>query len=648
VSEEKLKIKKTKGVSPQVRLIPVAGLLVLGMVMLAIRAVDLHVLQADSMQKRAYKQHFHQYAVVAPRGSIYDRRKRMLSKSIEVASFAAIAKNIPQEKIQALADAMGISESRLRKRLGHRQGFTWLARQVSPAVVKRVEALEMKAVRRETEWQRYYPLGPEMGHLLGFVGIDGRGLEGVEHSFDQRLHGESGVRLLQRDAKGTALPGGSWLTPPKMGQSMVLTVDSNIQSIAYAALAEGIRKQEATSGSVVVMDPNNGDILAMASWPSFNPNDFSHYSPKQWRNRSITDVFEPGSTMKPFTIATALDSGKWQVKSRVFCEHGSFRVANYTIHDDHKEGWLDVTGVIQHSSNIGAAKIALDVGAAALAGKLNDLGFGQRPQLGLDGASSGLLADVSKWGEVETANIAFGQGVAVTTLQLASGFATLAHGGQRVFPRLLLTKPVHLGQQVFTPSTAHAVSKMLVAATQPEGTGFRAVPKGYTVAGKTGTAQQANGKGGYDKHKFTAVFAGFVPANRPALVIVVEVNEPKKSIYGGVVAAPIFRDIATASLPYLGVMPEAKRVIYAAKKKGKKVNRSKPKIKHGIGTIEKKVSIQGGMADFTGLSLRESYHLSYQQGWTLRTHGSGWVVKQKPLPHQKIDSEGDVEVWLHE
>jgi len=627
-------------------------LLVLGMIMLMIRAVDLHVLQADSMKQRAYHQHFHQYQVEAPRGTIYDRRERMLSKSIQVASLGVIAKDVPPESIKDLAHALGISTSRLRQRLGNRQGFTWLARKVSPKIAKRVAALHIKGVRRETEWQRYYPLGPDMGHLLGFVGMDGHGLEGTENSFDRQLHGESGVRLLQRDAHGSALPGGGWLTPPKMGESLVLTLDSNIQSIAYAALAEGIRKQQAKSGSVVVMDPNNGDILAMASWPSFNPNNFSRYRPNQWRNRSITDVFEPGSTMKPFTIATALETGKWTAKSRVFCEHGSFRVANYTIHDDHDEGWLDVTGVIQHSSNIGAAKIALDVGAPALASKLGDLGFGQRPDMGLRGASAGLLADVSQWGEVETANIAFGQGVAVTTLQLAAGFATLAHDGQRVFPRMLLTEPVKMGKKVFSSSTAHAVTQMLVAATQKEGTGFRAVPKGYTVAGKTGTAQQANGKGGYDKDKFTAVFAGYVPANKPALVIVVEVNEPKKSIYGGKVAAPIFRDIATASLPYLGVMPEARGLPHKVLKKHSAFHQTEGVSKKREADEIRRGKLHGGnpndMVDFTGLSLRESYRLANQKGWTLRTHGSGWVVRQKPTTQTKVNSEGKIEVWLHE
>ncbi|MDQ6974632.1 MAG: penicillin-binding transpeptidase domain-containing protein, partial [Mariprofundaceae bacterium] len=314
--------KKKRDVSPQLRLLPVAGLLILGMIMLMIRAVDLHVFQSDLMKQRAYQQHFHQYSVFAPRGSIYDRRQRILSKSIEVASFGAIAKDVPKNDIPALAHALSLPVSVLRKRLAHRQGFTWLARQVSPAMAKRVEALHIKGVRREREWKRYYPQGSDMGHVLGFVGIDGRGLEGVEYSFNQQLQGESGVRLIQRDAKGAALPGGGWLTPPQTGQSLVLTLDSNIQSIAYAALVEGIQKQHAKSGSVVVMDPNNGDILAMASWPSFNPNNFSHYRPTQWRNRSITDVFEPGSTMKAFTIATALDSGKWTTQSRVFCEHG--------------------------------------------------------------------------------------------------------------------------------------------------------------------------------------------------------------------------------------------------------------------------------------------------------------------------------------
>ena len=623
--------KKTQQtITSRTRLIPIAGLLVLGMLMLVIRAVDLHVLQGERMQNKAYRQHVHDYTVAAPRGDILDRQQRILSRSIEVPSLAAVAGEVPKESYASLAQALKIPLNTLRHRLRGGRRFVWLKRQVSPQLAEQVMALKIRGVRQESEWQRYSPLGSEMGHVLGFVGVDGHGLEGVEYSFDALLQGKSGQRLVQRDARGHTLPGAIWLHEPKKGQTLALTMDSNIQSIAYAALVEGIRKQHAKSGSVVVMDPNNGDILAMASWPSFNPNRFSHYRPKQWRNRAITDVFEPGSSMKPFTMAAALDSGRWHVGNRIFCEHGNFQVADYTIHDDHSEGWLSLTGVIQRSSNIGAAKIALDIGAKRLGTKLHALGFGHRPNIALTGASAGILADPEQWGEVETANIAFGQGVAVTTLQLASAFATLAHQGQRVYPRLRLSEPVHLGAQVFTPSSVAAVKRMLVAATGREGTGFRAVPKGYQVAGKTGTAQRANHHGGYFKDKFTAVFAGFVPVKKPALVIVVEINEPKQSIYGGTVAAPVFRSIAATALPYLGVLSD-----HPAQLQVKPV-------------VEQATVVGEGVMDFSGLSLREAHRLAHEHTWDLRMHGSGWVVRQKPEAGSALGQQKMIEVWLHE
>ena len=622
---------KSSPISARTRLIPVAGLLVLGMLLLVIRAVDLHVLQGERMQQKAYRQHVHDYTVAAPRGAILDRQQRILSRSIEVPSLAAVAGEVPEASYAVLAQALSMPLATLKHRLGGARRFVWLKRQVPPKLAERVMALKIRGVRQESEWQRYAPLGSEIGHVLGFVGMDGHGLEGVEYSFDKVLLGKSGQRLVQRDARGHTLPGAIWLHEPQKGQTLALTLDSNIQSIAYAALVEEIHKQHAKSGSVVVMNPNNGDILAMASWPSFNPNRFSQYRPKQWRNRAITDVFEPGSTMKPFTMAAALDSGRWHVGQRIFCERGNFQVADYTIHDDHPEGWLSLTGVIQHSSNIGAAKIALDIGAQRLGKKLHALGFGHRPKIRLSGASAGILAAPEQWGLVETANIAFGQGVAVTTLQLATAFATLAHQGQRVYPRLRLSEPVHMGAQVFLPSSVAAVNKMLVAATQREGTGFRAVPKGYRVAGKTGTAQRANHHGGYDKDKFTAVFAGFVPADRPALVIAVEINEPKKSIYGGTVAAPVFRAIAANALPYLGVLPDHPATVHIP-----------PEPKHP------KVQQTKGMPDMSGLSLREVHRLAHQHGWTVRLHGSGWVVRQKPKSGNSIKQHEMIEVWLHE
>jgi cell division protein FtsI (penicillin-binding protein 3) len=615
------------------RIEAVAGLLALGIALLAIRAVDLQWLQAEHFTDLAEKQHYRQYKALAPRGAITDIKGRTLAESIEIPSIAAIAGEIPAGRIKDLAAALHISEKGLRKKLHRRKGFVWLARQVSPAMAKAVMALGIAGVRQETEWRRYHPLGPETGHLLGFVGIDGHGLEGVELAWDERMVGEAGIRQVRRDARGRSLPGGIWLRDPNPGKAISLTVDATIQSIAYAALAEGVRSQQAKGGSVVIMRPQDGAILAMANWPGYNPNNFRHYRPGQWRNRAITDVFEPGSTMKPFTIAAALESGRWQADSKVFCEEGSMQVANYTIHDDHEAGWLDLTGILVKSSNIGAAKLALDIGAKPLYGLLEKVGFGRRSQLGLGGESPGIMPLGRRWGPVETANIAFGQGVAVTPLQLAAAFSVLANGGVYVRPRLLAGKGSGMRpgpERVMPASIARQVLTMLEYATGADGTGSKAVPAGYRIAGKTGTAQKPDARGRYGKDRFTAVFAGIAPVEEPKMVIVVVVDEPQKSIYGGQVAAPIFRKIAQSALPYLG---ETAQIEDAT------AWRSMPVVASG-GRLRGDTLL--------GLSMREVRRFAAQRGLRLTVHGSGWVSRHSPASISGLNHGDKLEAWLHD
>ncbi len=615
------------------RIEAVAGLLGLGIALLAIRAVDLQWLQADELAAKAEKQRYRQYTALAPRGNITDARGRILAESVEVPSIAAMADEVPEGEIPRLAGALGISPSRLSARLKGRKGFVWLARQVTPATAEKVMALNIPGIRRETEWRRYHPLGPETGHLLGFVGIDGHGLEGIERAFDRQLAGEPGIRQVRRDARGHSLPGGVWLREPTPGRSLKLTIDATIQSIAYAALADGIRRQQARGGSVVVLRPEDGAVLAMVSWPGFNPNDFRSFQPSEWRNRAITDVFEPGSTLKPFTVAAALKSGHWQPDSRIFCENGAMQVADHVIHDDHAEGWLDLTGLLAKSSNIGAAKLALDIGVQPLYTMLRDVGFGQRTRIGLSGESPGIVLPAERWGPVETANIAFGQGIAVTPLQLATAFSVLANDGVLIRPRIIDDAPTANARQrrVLPASIARQVRRMLEYATSPDGTGHKAVPAGYRVAGKTGTAQKPDRYGSYNSDRFTAVFAGMAPADRPRLVIAVVVDEPQKSIYGGQVAAPIFRNIAANALPYLGIPATSES---PASEDGWQTMR--------IADVADAVPGQ----DAIGMSLREVRRLAAARGWKLKVHGSGWVVRQHPLQLLGLE-EGDLlEVWL--
>ena len=614
------------------RLEAVAGLVAVGFLLLTIRAVDLHWLQADELQAMADKQRYRQFESAAPRGPILDVNGRSLAESIEVPSIAAIAREVPDADIAKLAEALGMNEKSLTKRLKRSQGFVWLARQVKPATAEKVMALNIEGVRQETEWRRYHPLGPEIGHLLGFVGIDGHGLEGVERNFNNTLAGAPGIRLVQRDARGRSLPGGIWLKDPAMGKTVRLSLDSSIQSIAYAALADGIRQQNAKGGSVVVMRPKDGAIVAMANWPGFNPNSFGDHKPGEWRNRVITDVFEPGSTLKPFAIAAALESGKWKPDSRVFCENGKYQVGSHTIHDDHQEQWLDLTGLISRSSNIGIAKVALDIGSERLYNMLTEVGFERRSGIGLSGESPGIIPPIGRWGAVETANIAFGQGIAVTPLQLATAFCVLANGGNYVAPKLLADEASHASHRVMPEKTARIIASMLETATGPDGTGSKAVPAGYRVAGKTGTAQKPSADGSYADDKFTAVFAGMAPAENPELVVVVVIDEPQKSIYGGQVAAPVFRNIVATALPYLGVSPtETETPEWQV-------------LTTSLSDNDRLVSRHS----LVRLSLREARKVASVRGFRLRSHGTGWVSHQEPRSLDSVATGEVVEVWLNE
>jgi len=611
------------------RLEATAGLLALAFFLLGIRIVDLQWLQSEELRAKAERQRLREFVVLAPRGTIRDVHGRILAKSIEVPSIAAVAELVPEARWAALAEALEMPLSALRRKLAGRHGFVWLARQTRPEVAARVEALRIPGIRRIDEWRRFQPLGPETGHVLGFVGVDGNGLEGLEHSLNDRLAGTPGRKMVRVDARGGLLPDEAWLQRPRPGEDLRLYLDATIQSLAYAALVEGVRRHHAKAGSVVVMRPQDGAVLAMVNWPGFNPNDFRQYRPDQWRNRAITDVIEPGSVLKPFTVAAALQSGRWHPGSRVDCGNGRFLVADHAIHDVHPRRWLNLTELIARSSNIGAAKLALDVGPAALHRLLDEVGFGRKTGIALSGESPGILPPEARWGPVETATIAFGQGIAVTPLQLATAFCVLANGGTYVPPKLVIGNAHARPRRVLSSAVAAQVMRMLEAATGPEGTGKLAVPRGYRVAGKTGTAQKPDPRGGYAPDRFTATFVGAVPAEAPRLVIAVVLDEPRDVIYGGQVAAPIFRNIAAAVLPYLGVMPR----------------RSEPDRLVPVSADATSIVVDAAPS-LLGRSLREVRRFAARHGYRLRVHGSGWVVRQSPKALASLPAGSTVEVWL--
>ncbi|MDX8389606.1 MAG: penicillin-binding transpeptidase domain-containing protein [Mariprofundaceae bacterium] len=618
----------------------VGAVLAVGFLLLAVRAVDLQWFQAEVLQEKAERQWQRQIVVDAPRGSILDANGVVLAESIRTSAIAAISGKVPAERVGELASTLGMPVATLHKRLQARDGFVWLARQVSPEVADRITSLNIPGVHKEPAWRRYHPLGPESGHVLGFTGVDGHGLEGMEYSLNDLLTGRKGRGQVQLDARGNILPGRHWLQEPGKGEDVHLYLDATLQSHAYAALVDGVRQNRAKSGSVVVMRVRDGAVLAMANWPSYNPNNFSQYKPYQWRNRAVTDQFEPGSVLKPFTIAAALISGKWNKDSIIYCENGEYAVADTVIHDDHPEGWLDLTKLLVRSSNIGVAKLALDMGAEPLYRMINQVGLNRRTGIGLSGESPGMLRSLQHWGEVETATIAFGQGIAITPLQLATAFCVLANGGMYIQPRLIQKHAYSAPKRVMPEQTAAIIRTMLEQAVSSEGTGVQAVPVGYRVAGKTGTAQiPDHSSGGYYADRYTAVFAGMAPADNPELVIAVTITEPQKSIYGGKVAAPIFRQIAAAALPYLGIAPSVAPAPM--------IEQVKPWSAIPV-ALQRSGEGRDRMPSLIGKSLREVRRFAQASHIQLQVNGSGWVKRQKPAIFSTLPENRVVSVWLND
>ena len=601
-----------------------AALVVLGFGVLMLRAADLQVWQASELARRAHAQQARIVEVAAARGRILDRRGRVLADSAPAPSIGAFADELAPRDRSRLARALGMSRAELARRLRGRRGFVWLARQVAPSVAARVARLGIAGVRIEQEWRRFYPLGPDAAQVLGFVGVDGHGLEGVEYRWDDWLAGRPGRKRVVRDARGRVLAE-RWIKPPVPGRDLRLTIDASLQGFAYAALAEAVQAMQARAGSVVVLSVPEREVLAMVNWPSFNPNAFRRFAPASFRNRAITDAFEPGSAMKPFAFAAALEAGLFRPDDRLFCERGRMRLAGLTIHDDHPFGELTLAEALARSSNICAAKVAMAVGARRIHDTLAAFGFGRKTGIGLPGESPGILRDPSSWTKVDLATIAFGQGVAVTALQLATAFAAIADGGRWQAPAIVGTARTRPRRRVIAPATARSLTAMLRLAASPAGTGARAQPAGWIVAGKTGTAQKP-GPGGYAKDRYNAVFAGFAPYDHPALVVVVRLDEPRRAIYGGVAAAPVFRRIVAHALPYLGHAPEQARA--------------------GRGPL---LRLAAAEADARwGLSLRELRRIAAARHLRLVAHGSGWLVRARPDSPARLRPGQSWEVWLEE
>lgn len=535
------------------------------------RLVVLQIVRHEELLNRGLSLHRFNVKIDPRRGTIYDCEGRPLAMSVRVKSLYAVPEEIgsPELVAMALARCVGsVTYEDLREKLAKKKRFVWIARKVDSHVAECVDALRLAGVGFREEVKRVYPQGTALSHVLGFVDIDNRGLEGLELQANEHLSGQAGWMASYRDRKGREImPLRSQDIHPIDGLDVWLTIDSVIQNIAEGELEKGCRKFNAAAGCIVVMNPATGALLALANWPPYDPNAPTNAPTEYRRNRCITDVYEPGSTFKVITVATALDQGAVTMQDVFFCENGAFRVGKHTLHDVHPYGNLSTTEIIRKSSNIGAVKIAMKLGEEKLYHGIERFGFGSATGISLPGEVGGMLHPLKQWSGLSIAAIPMGQEVGVTPLQMASAVAAIGNGGLAMKPYIIQAIKDPSGRVVKSQSpevrarvVSEEASAGLVGAMEGvptrEGTAPRAALEEYSVAGKTGTSQKVEPGGYYSHSRFVGSFVGFAPARKPAVLVMVALDEPHPLYYGGTVAAPIFKEVATRALKYLAVPPE--------------------------------------------------------------------------------------------
>lgn len=531
------------------------------MVVLLGRAIDLQLVKAGFLQKKAEFQYLSAVPISAYRGKIVDRNGEPLAISALVHSVWVDPQQFeptPARK-KALAELLGIPANRLEQLTAKTstKKFAYLKRHISPELQKNVANLQVAGVYFKSEYKRYYPAGEVTSHLIGFTNIDDVGQEGIELAFHKQLNGKPGRKTVIRDGNRTAVADLAKTRDPVAGKDLQMTIDQRLQYIAYRELKGAFIKHRAKSASLVLLDARNGDVLAMVNQPSFNPNSTKSRDRSIFRNRAITDVFEPGSTMKPFAVACALENGTVRPDSIVDTNPGSFRVGRNLVRDIHNYGVLDVARILQKSSNVGVSKLALELTPDSFLQCYNRLGFGQVPGTGFPGEAAGRPLGHTKLRPFEQATLSFGYGLSGSTLQLARAYTALANDGE--MPMVHLVKQenaLQLPARVMSRKTAKTVREMLELVVSREGTAVRASVPGFRIAGKTGTVKKVGARG-YSGYRHLAVFAGMAPASRPRIVMVVVVDEPQTGdYYGGLVAAPVFSSVMDRVLRLLGIQPD--------------------------------------------------------------------------------------------
>lgn len=528
---------------------------------LVARAVFLQVLDKDFLNRQADTRHLRTEKISAHRGTITDRNGEPLAISTPVDSIWANPKELASavDRIPKLAAALGLDPDLLIRRITRSMDkkFLFLKRHLSPERAQEVLALNLPGVNVQREYRRYYPAGEVTGHLVGFTDIDDAGQEGLELAFNHWLAGESGAKRVLKDRLGRSVENVESIRPPHHGKELRSSIDLRIQYLAYRALKAAIRSYDAASGSLVVLDVKTGEVLAIVNQPTYNPNDRSQYAAARYRNRAITDIFEPGSSIKPLIVAAALESGQYRPSSIIDTSPGFVTVGAKKIEDRRNLGRISLTTILARSSNVGVTKLAMSLAPDQLWSTMTNFGFGTMTTSGFPGESAGLLTHYDHWQDISQATLGYGYGISVTPLQLAQAYAALGDQGRMHPVSLIAIDHPGDGEQVIAHDTANAVKRMLEEVVRPGGTGTKAAVTGYRIAGKTGTAWKS-GVGGYSEDKYFSIFAGLAPASEPRLAAVVVIDEPGGELYyGSDVAAPVFSKVMAESLRLLAIPPDA-------------------------------------------------------------------------------------------
>lgn len=538
----------------------VLGMLGLAFLALAGRAAYVQLIGNDFFLDQGNARFARTLELPANRGRILDRNGTILATSVEAQSVWAIPEDVDLEdpQLSAVARVLGMPLADLKRRLevNKKKSFMWVQRQVDTPVALKVKELGVKGIHLRKEYKRQYPEGEAAAHVVGFTNVEDLGLEGVELTFQQQLSGQSGSRRVIKDRLGRVVEDVRDVIPPVDGQDVQLSIDSKVQFFAYEKLRAAVQQHKAQAGSAVVLDALTGEVLALANYPSYNPNDRRNLTGEQLRNRALTDSFEPGSTLKPFVTALALDKGLVRPNSPIDTSPGTITISGATITDAHPYGVLTVAGVIQKSSNVGTVKLAMQLQAREMWETYTQAGFGRKPQLPFPGATTGRLRSYKNWRPIEQATMSYGYGISASLFQLAQAYTVFARDGELVPVTLLKNEvPAH-GVRVFSQANALEVRKMLALAAGPQGTAQRAQTVGYSVGGKTGTTHKQEGKG-YATRKYRSFFVGVAPIEQPRIVVAVMVDEPSAGQYfGGLVAAPVFSETVQQTLRVLGVRPD--------------------------------------------------------------------------------------------